>query len=350
VTRPAGYALRFVATPKTGLGHARRMLSLAAHLPRALCVIDPETAATLRALGTLEASIRVIDPAAAPGAWSDDPDVPRRAVFDLQYSGNAEATATEVAVLKRAGFAVSVIDSMPPDQFVACPGGAPDLVVTPYLGADRLRPRPEAGSWLHGPSYAILPAELVEARADALSRREPRILIACGGVDKGGLSARILARLEDAPVAKDVVIGPMFAPALKAELADMARGRTGVARHDAPTSLVPLYRAASLVVGRPGLTRYEAACLGRHGIYLADGADYGEYFAGFAEAGSAEIYVEAPSSGGADDFFRRLDTLRDPDTFERLARPNRTAMDIVDGRGAERVARAIDTLAAGEFE
>jgi UDP-2,4-diacetamido-2,4,6-trideoxy-beta-L-altropyranose hydrolase len=347
MTRHDDHALRVTATAATGLGHALRMLNLARHLPGATFVVDPETATTLRTLDCPADAIRVIDPRSKPGAWALEAGMPRNVTMDMQFSGNAPATAMEVAALKRAGCTVTVIDSMPPDHLVTAPDDAPDMLVTPYLGADTLTPEPAAARWLHGPDYAILSPDLLDVRNGVPFPRSPRILITCGGSDPAGLSARIVERAMNIPAALDVVLGPMFAPDLKARLLDLSRSGRNVTLHAAPASLVPLYAVASLVVGRPGLTRYEAACLGRNAIYLAEGSPYGDYFEGFNRTGIAEIYIDG-TSHGAKAFFARLEGLRDPATLERATRPNERALKAVDGRGMMRVADAIRAIADKE--
>lgn len=341
------HSLRFTSTVAIGLGHALRILNLARYLPGAIFIVDPETAATLRTLDCSPDAIHVIAPRSKPEEWASKPGIPRNVTLDMQFSGNASSTAAEVAALKRAGCTVSVIDSMPPDHFISAPDGAPDILVTPYLGAGALRPEPAAARWLHGPDYVILSPEFLDVRQEATIPCTDRILITCGGSDPTGLSARIVELAKDIPAALDVVVGPMFSPSLKARLHNLARSECNVTLHEAPASLVPLYTKASLVLGRPGLTRYEAACLGRNAIYLAEGSPYGDYFESFNQTGIAEIYRDDASDGAAA-FFARLEGLRDPATLERATRPNERARRTIDGRGAIRVAEAIRAIAGKE--
>jgi spore coat polysaccharide biosynthesis predicted glycosyltransferase SpsG len=203
-----------------------------------------------------------------------------------------------------------------------------------------LRPKPAAARWLHGPRFAILPPRIVAARDLSRFPETLRILVVCGGSDPNALSARIVERLRDAPAPIDVVVGPMFSPALRARLDALAQADASVCLHDAPPSLVDLYQAATLVVGRAGLIRYEAACLGRNGIYLSEGSAYSDYFAEFTRSGAAEIHVGVDDRG-VSVFFARLESLRDPAALAVASLPNLRAYPAVDGQGAQRVAEAI---------
>jgi len=332
--------LRFVATADTGLGHATRSLALSQHLPGSSLVVDPETAATLEHLWPALPPIIPLSSTAAPGAWLDQVDGPAHVILDTQFTGNAGATAKEVAALKQRGCLVTVIDSMPPDHFETVGGYAPDILVTPYLGAGDMRPTPDADQWLRGARFAILSPTLVTARTKSQFPDTPSILVTCGGSDPGGLSALIVERLRNANAAIHVVVGPLFSDALRRSLKALAHANDTVVLHEGGSSLVGLYQRASLVVGRAGLTRYEAACLGRNGIYLAEGSDYAEYFDGFTRSGIAEIFIAGRDSG-MEAFLQRLDSLNDPAVLASVARPNMKAFDTVDGRGVDRVAEAI---------
>ncbi|AGI66652.1 hypothetical protein OAN307_c09320 [Octadecabacter antarcticus 307] len=118
-------------------------------------------------------------------------------VVDMLNAGNLAATV-DVAELVASRRHVTVINSMQPNHFrdPVAPASAPDLLVTPYLRAEDLRPPPRARRWLAGAFYAFLPLSYGEARLQPFPD-EPRILVACGGADPSGLWVHIASRLAE---------------------------------------------------------------------------------------------------------------------------------------------------------
>lgn len=319
-----------------GLGHLQRCLALASALPGGWRLSTSATPETLAALGV------PADRVLAPGDWPADLPAGAPVVMDTLHHGNAAATAAGVAALKGRGHPVAVIDSMPPDHYEARePSEAPDLLVTPYFGAEALRAAIEGTRWLVGADYAILPADLVAARAAARGGEGAEaLLIATGGADPAGLAARVLAACAPGDYPIDVVVGPQFDPAHVATLTRLAAARPGATLHRGLASLLPLYLRARLVIGRPGLIRYEAACLGRPGLYLWERPEYHAYYRGLAERGVAEIHLAPTGAAGA--FFDRV-AERTAD-LDALTVPDARLMAMVDGQGAGRVAAALAQL------
>ena len=340
-------ALRYDVSPLVGLGHARRSrslaLALAARGVESLHVAPAAARAALVAEGTPDA--RLLDAEDTDLTALGEAHGVTHAVLDTLWSGNAANVVRDVAALRAGRVATTVIDSMPPDHYPLAPAGtAPDLLVTPYLGA--CRRADGGGRRLGGARYAILGPEFGEVRATPPARVPRRVLLSCGGSDDDGLTPLAARALAASGVALDVAIGPLFdersCAALHALAADTARVRL----HRAPSSLATLVAGADLVAGRPGLLRYEAAALGRPGVYLARGAAYREYFERFAAAGLAALYFETDRDGRAR-FLHALSTLGagdaplgDDASPERRSRRDPAARP-VDTGGAARVADAI---------
>lgn len=317
-----------------GLGHIRRAMVLGDLLEKkgasAFYAVDEDMARYLSANGAKASQILP-----ATGAWGPHSHV----LTDINWTGNAASAAREVARLCQESAAVAVIDSMPPDHFMALPGAAPDLLVTPYLNARSYRPATSAGQWLAGGEYVVVdPA--IAARFNGAPPPNARVLLSCGGSDPEALSLRALDALLAANVPVDVVVGPLFSDQLLGELNSMASGaRPGqVCLHQSPDGLGPLLSSASLVVGRVGLLRYEAATLALGGIYLQFGHAYRDYLAAFSKSGAGEVYF-ASDDGGEAAFLSRLRNISARD-FER----NDQARKLVDGKGAERVVQAVLNL------
>ena len=315
-----------------GLGHLHRGLSLAQDLGTVRYALPVQARADAIAIG-IDAALILPDGAALP-----DRSV---VVLDTLFHGNAGQTTARIGQLRAQGHVVVVIDSMPPDHLPADrPETAPDLLITPYLNAGRLRP-PPACAWLHGAEYAILHPSYRAARGAGAVSRPDRVLVACGGADPAGLSRRIAALCADSQHPVDLIIGPQFDTALVADLHAIAARAAMLSLHDGRDPILPLYLRAAVVLGRPGLLRYETACLGRRGIYLWEGTQYLEYFAAMQDSGMAEIYLGTTPAAWAAFRDRITEMLAAP---ALPAVPCKTAWDMVDGLGSLRVAKAVHEL------
>jgi len=326
--------LRADGGQQIGLGHIRRAMVLARLFrvsgATVAFAVSNEMAKYLVDHGVVSAEILP-----QSGDWGAHNHV----VTDINWSGNARVATHEVARLAKGAASVTVIDSMPPDHFMSEPGGAPDLLITPYLNAANFRPETAAGKWLAGGDYVVIDPDL-PAQPSQAHQRPMRVLLSCGGADPEGLSIRALTALLRANVPVDIAVGPLFSPALRQELeVAAARAPQGqVTLHHNPDGLGPLLATASLVVGRVGLLRYEAASLALAGIYLQFGRAYREYLQAFAASGAGEVFFAEDDEGEAA-FIQRLANLA-PDDFQC----NRKARTLVDGKGAEPVVQAVLNL------
>ena len=335
---PLCIALRFDAWPEIGLGHLRRAYALARECAARGIAVRHVVPAQSRALLLRDgiAPGLILD---AGGDWLH-PGI-SAVVTDINWHGNGPAASAEVGAMAASGVPVVMIDCIPPDEYVDQPT-PPSLILTPYLNARSLRPVPPNAPWQAGARFTILAPEYAALRADPPPRGE-RILVTCGGSDPDGFSQDTVEALLPCRLPLDVVVGPLFDAATRRHLMALAEGNPQITLHDAPATLAPLIAAAGLVVGRAGLIRYEAACLGIHGLYLAAGSAYAEYFRLFTATGFAEIFQEG-QNGGRAAYLARLRALADPAVRAPLMRRNPAAMAAVDGNGAANVIDAVLTL------
>lgn len=328
------FALRYDVSPTIGLGHLRRAFALSEELRhrgiRHFHAITPEGLKVLEAEGFSAPDTIVVD---RPGAgWIAENGAITHVLTDICRAGNSDAAAREIGSLAKTSAVVGVIDSMPPDHYAGTDTLPPDLLFTPYLNADRFHSAPNARRWCHGPRFAVLSKDYAAIDAEG-GWDAGRVLVTCGGSDPDGLSVRIAGELAKADIPADIVIGPLFSDTVRGELTRLAAEHPNWALHHAPKSLARLIGGAAFVVGRLGLTRYEAAALGRSGLYLSAGSSYRAYLEGFEAAGLARIYFDGDPEGTTR-FLSDIAALKDPAIRETLFRPNRTAMQVVDGNGA----------------
>lgn len=330
-------ALRGDASRAIGMGHLARLHDLGCELAARgiahLFACAPDTAPLLRTRGVAAEQIVTADPNAGWVQASGATHV----ITDIMWSGNAFAAAREIAALTATIRPVTVIDSMPPDHFVTAPGSvAPSCVITPYLGATHLRPAPRTDDWAAGAEFAVMDPTYLAARARLAGPLPRRVLVSCGGADPTGLSLRIARPLAATGLPIDLVIGPLYPADTRDRLQELGREHPNLTLHGPQQGLSALIEACGLVVGRIGLLRYQAAVLGRTGIYLFEGTEYRAYLENFAHAGLAEVFFADPP-GGDTAFLDRLAEMSDPAVQDRLFRLNAAALAAVHGNGAASV-------------
>ena len=290
--------------PRIGYGHIGRCLAIAEELGDAavFSVEDPGAAGFVRAHG------------ARVAAASDAPVV----LIDRR----APTGADEVRALHDAGRRVVLLDD---------PGAGRD-------SADLLIDPPTAAAWaptsaprLAGFEHALLRREIRDAVRDPAAGRGP-VLLTMGGSDPSGATPALAAALAAAGVDVLSVLGPGYRgerPAAGAVL-------------DRPEGFPAALAASRLAVATFGHTLLEAAHLGVPAIAVALHPDQVEDAAAFCANGTAELLdlSDELRPRALVELVRELDASR-----TRRAELAARGPALVDGCGAERVARAIRALA-----
>jgi hypothetical protein len=287
---------------QVGFGHVGRCLALWEELENraAFAIEDPGIVRLLEALG-----VRLVPPGIpAPVALVD-----RR----------APTGAGEMARIRAAGRRVCLLDDPGEGRASA------DLVIDPPTGCSW---PPAGGRRLAGFEHVLLRRDV---RA-AATRPRPgvEVLLSMGGSDPEGLTPALAHALQAAGLAVLTVLGPAYqGPAPAGELLDSPA--------DWPHALA----GARLLVGRFGHTLLEAAHLGTPTLAVATNARAGKQALAFAAYGTIDaILVEGPED--APTVAERALTLLADTT--RLAAMATRGRELVDGRGAARVAAALREL------
>ena len=307
-TRPP--ALQIVADggPQTGFGHIGRCLAISeAFGEDAAFSVDDGSAADF-----IEAHGGRTDAVSAPIVLID-----RRAPTD----------AGEVAALHDAGRRVVLLDDSGSARQVA------DLVVDPPTAA---RWTPTRVPRLGGFEHVLLRREV----RDAAASRRPgtfagRVLLALGGSDPTGATP-VLA---DALAAADIDVTAVLGPGYRGSRPSLARVS------DRPEVFVNALADTDLFVASYGHSLLEAAHLGVPGIAIALTADQLEDATAFCAHATAELIdmtegVQAPALVAL-----VAELLASSERRQALADHGRA---LIDGHGAERVARAIRALAPAD--
>jgi spore coat polysaccharide biosynthesis predicted glycosyltransferase SpsG len=309
-----------------GWGHAMRCLALAQAIDAegvaAGFILDAtagDFADRVAAAGFPVQRIDPGDPLAEEAA--DYPDCP--VVLDLSNGLCQPGLPALVAALKAQGRKIALIEGLAPHDYAG--DVAPDLLVTPYLGAP-----PGAGNAprLTGAEYAVLGPEYA-AEPTPLADRD-KILVALSGSDPWQLTEKVLAALSSFGPRLSVVIGGGMpadrASALRRAIEEMA----GTA-HDAPASLQPLFGSARAAVIGPGLVKYEAVATRTPAVIVSPGKTFDPPQEAFVAAGLASL-VRADQPGCADDLSAAL---------TRALNHIPASPPPIDGQGARRLAKAL---------
>jgi spore coat polysaccharide biosynthesis predicted glycosyltransferase SpsG len=291
----ASFVLRVDAGAQVGFGHAGRCLALWEQL-RDRCVVavaDDAAAEVVRGWGA-----RVAD-----GDAQGDVTVVDRAPV---------APVDEVEGLKAAGAKVCLVDDAGPARELA------DAVVDPPTGPDWPK---AAGTRLGGFEHALLREEIRAAAGDRL--REVGVLVSMGGSDPTGLTVPLCTALDAAGVETMAVLGPGYE-------GPPPPGRV----LDDPELWPRALAGAELLVCGFGHTLLEAAHLGVPAVAIPRHERDAREAAVFAAHGTMAMATP-------DDAVATVSALRGSD---RLREMRRTGPALVDGRGAERVAAALEAL------
>ena len=216
-----------------------------------------------------------------------------------------------------------------------------DLVVNGSAGAERLvyRGAPQT-RYLLGPRYIPLRPEFAEPPARVFPDGVRRVLITLGGGDEYGLTARLVrwtAKTLGA-VGQDVVVGPYF-EGTEAVREEARVGAGSVVLHESPQEMRRLMLGADLAICGGGQTTYELAATGTPAIAVRLADNQTINLKGLSEAGTL---VWAGDAGDADLESALADALTTlASDRARRAEMSRRGRELVDGQGAERVARAI---------
>ncbi len=222
----------------------------------------------------------------------------------------------------------------------AADGGAPEgasLSVVPTFGTSA------SDGTLTGPEFAPLASSYAADLAWAdrpMAGNANRVLVAFGARDSANATGRVLdaiALIGDLPETT-IVLGPT-APH-REDVTRRAEALSNVRIIFAPDHMIPIYRSTDLAIGAPGVSFLERLCCGVPTILVCQNANQQPIAQAAAEEGAAEFAHDDDAPALA----RRITgLLADADRRTELRRRGR---ELVDGRGAARLARALESRRA----
>lgn len=200
---------------------------------------------------------------------------------------------------------------------------------------------PAACRLVMGPQYALLRPEFAMARQSVQPRTSfKRLLLFFGGADTTNETAKAIRAVQALArqdvEAVDVLVGS--ANPHREHIRQLCENSPLLTMRDHVKDVTPLYGGTDLVLGASGGSTWERACLGLPSLVVTIAENQEEVARSAEEAG---ILYHAGRSEGVtpDKLAEDLDRLLGaPHTLQAMSR---RGMDLVDGRGCERVAHAM---------
>lgn len=205
-----------------------------------------------------------------------------------------------------------------------------DLVVNPSVTAEEL-PYREAAAVLRGPDYCPLRPQFrtVSPQGEA----EGPVLITLGGGNPHGSFDRVVAVVrEHTDGAVHAIVGPF---------ADGVTEHPGVSYARSPSDVAERMAAASFAVSGGGLSLYELAACGTPAVAITFDEVHERTIGGFTVR-NACLPAGSPEAGDFETTLREAVRRLFTDPYRRAGMAE-AASEIVDGRGADRIAEAILT-------
>ena len=220
-----------------------------------------------------------------------------------------------------------------------------DLYLDQNLGAeDRAWPTTPGTRVLAGAAYALVRSEIRDARRDEPWRITgvPRVLALMGGTDATGGIVLVAAQLASlgSPVDLTVIAGDTHRDAVSAELSAVPSARVV-----APTvRLGELFAEADIVVSAAGTSSWDICTLGLPAVMVAVVDNQVESLRQMVDRGlvlGIDASLDVSAFAGIAPAVERL--IADESARQQLSR---RSVEQFDGRGASRVADALEQLAA----
>ncbi|MCB9831685.1 MAG: hypothetical protein H6807_04350 [Planctomycetes bacterium] len=217
-----------------------------------------------------------------------------------------------------------------------------DLVVNgSAVAANRYYPD-APGELLLGPDYMVLGPEFRGRPAPAIAEYPVRVLVTLGGSDPAGLAGVVLESMAEVMATDGItfIAGPAFAAGPgRRETLEIMKTRFRV-QENVPDLSMSLM-SADLVVTAGGRTAYELAALGIPALVVPTCGHEVETARALAAEGSCLAVSGCEPGRIRAEIAGLLDEAADPERRRVMSRAGRA---LVDGRGGERVSRAMIAL------
>jgi spore coat polysaccharide biosynthesis predicted glycosyltransferase SpsG len=190
--------------------------------------------------------------------------------------------------------------------------------------------------FLIGPEYFIVDQKIKTLKKEKFLLGKVRVLsniiISMGGADRTKATVRICKALKDSNFTKTVVLGPLF-DGEKELLETIGGNKTFIIKKN-PPEFLSLLSKQDFLISAGGNTLWEAAFLGIPSVVLYEDRHEQEQGLKFEKQGFAKV-----AGSGAE--FKEEELIESISNISKWFLPK---SEIIDGRGAERINKAIKEL------
>lgn len=357
---PQRFTFRTDAAATIGFGHLRRCLTLAEvvsarghEVTFLLSGLSGETASEL--ISRAGFRIRRIGGTGSPSEEAEvlsgtSPGASDILIADMAHSrvlAERDCVSGYLRALRRLAQRLVVIEGLDLESLLRECDGIADLLITPYACDRPARPSSDHTRHLAGACYAVVDSVYGLPRERTIAAEGRKILVTTGGADPAGVAQRVLAAAalaQPAGLQLRVIVGPFFTRQLRQAVAALAaRSPHTVSLVEAPADLRDDMLWCDLAVSTSGLTKYELAATGTPAILLSHDSGHARNNVAFAELGTARDLGELGRLTDAEIAESISELIGDAALRSAMSERGRQA---VDGRGAARIADAIEDIAA----
>ncbi len=218
-------------------------------------------------------------------------------VFDLSnanFTRDLNKYRLYLTNIGQAGLYLAVIGGINENLGRISPFIAANMVIIPYYGVPgSVQKKYERNKLLAGPRYVIFRPEFIKARNNDKKSKKiiTLILVTMGGSDPLNLTLKVAAALRsiaEREISVRIILGASFAKGIGRKIAARLRSFAGKYQIVAGDGKVAKQMSwADLVVTTGGLSKYEAAVMGRPAVLISQNLDEARSTCVFHDAGLA---------------------------------------------------------------
>ena len=196
---------------------------------------------------------------------------------------------------------------------------------------------------LLGPKYALLRNEFAENRKNVKNRsgKINRILISFGGSDEKNqtlISLKAIKKLAEEKINVDVIVGEPNKN--KTKIKKICSSMENLTYYQQPKNIAKIMKRADLAIGAGGIITWEKCCLGLPSIVSIVSKNQEDAVNAVSKKGCL-INLGRAERLTSQDYLSAITNLNS----KKLIQMQKKCMKLVDGKGAERVAKQISLIA-----
>jgi UDP-2,4-diacetamido-2,4,6-trideoxy-beta-L-altropyranose hydrolase len=215
-----------------------------------------------------------------------------------------------------------------------------DVVIIPYVGAEKINVSSKKSNFLIGPEYFVLSEQFSEVKKAVIAKEVSQIMISMGGSDASGITLNILESLNRSRIKAHLnVIMGQFSKTEDFQIRDSLgdyQGSYNIRR--SVTNMAEIMCEADLAIINSGLTKYETASIGIPSIVISINDYHYEIMEEFTNFGSAVNIGIADNKIGNKVVDCIYDLTKD---YEKRKRMSESGKALIDSNGIKRILSSI---------